>query len=597
MSIPFGTFLFSRIHQLGIDNILGCPGDFNMTLLDHIFNVPGLDWIGCCNELNAAYAADGYGRTRGLPGVLVTTYGVGELSAINGVAGAFAEHVPLLHIVGTPARAEMDSKMWLHHTIPSDADFESPDHHAYSRMSAPVRCCSAFLEKVETLADEVDRILTTIWKRSLPGYIFVPLDIVLAPVAATALDTPLVLQISNPDPELDSDLANKILDAIYASKKPCILADILARRHHAREQVMELVSKTKFPSFATDLAKGFVDEDSPYFGGLYNGHLSVSGVAEAVEGSDLILNIGPLITDSNTGGFTRHTTTEQLIMLHPAYVSIFGERHGGLHFIPVLDLVLQRLDVSKLPTARTIESLKLGQPPLVFKSPADISTAYFYSNVITKFLKPNDVVFAESGTAQYGINDASFPAGINFNTQLYFSSIGFALPGALGACVAQREIDAHKDGPHSRIILFEGDGSSMMTIQELATMTRNQYTPTIFLLNNDGYTIERAIHGPTAKYNDICPNWKYTELLSTFGAAPESYSSYSVTTREELESLLFNNKTFQEEENKKTRFIEVKLDKMDIPWRLSGQMAHMREHLKEWFYTYSKDRGEVPRYY
>lgn len=147
-----------------------------MTLLDHIFNVDGLNWIGCCNELNAAYAADGYGRTRGgLPGVIVTTYGVGELSAINGVSGAFAEHVPLLHIVGTPARPEMEYKMWMHHTIPSSADFDSPDHHAYMRMSAPVRCCSALLDNVDTLASEIDRIIETVYKRSLPGYIFVPL--------------------------------------------------------------------------------------------------------------------------------------------------------------------------------------------------------------------------------------------------------------------------------------------------------------------------------------------------------------------------------------------------------------------------------------
>ena len=75
-----------------------------MTLLDQIYNVPGLQWLGTCNELNGAYAADGYVRIKGTPAALVTTYAVGELSAMNGVAGAYAEHAGMIHIVGMTAR-------------------------------------------------------------------------------------------------------------------------------------------------------------------------------------------------------------------------------------------------------------------------------------------------------------------------------------------------------------------------------------------------------------------------------------------------------------------------------------------------------------
>lgn len=66
--------------------------------------MPELKWLGICNELNAAYAADGYARIKGMPAALVTTYAVGELSAMNGVAGAYAEHAGMIHIVGMPAR-------------------------------------------------------------------------------------------------------------------------------------------------------------------------------------------------------------------------------------------------------------------------------------------------------------------------------------------------------------------------------------------------------------------------------------------------------------------------------------------------------------
>lgn len=75
-----------------------------VSLLDELFKLSELKWLGACNELNAAYAADGYARIKGTPGALVTTYAVGELSAMNGVAGAYAEHAGMIHIVGMPAR-------------------------------------------------------------------------------------------------------------------------------------------------------------------------------------------------------------------------------------------------------------------------------------------------------------------------------------------------------------------------------------------------------------------------------------------------------------------------------------------------------------
>ncbi|KAK9470734.1 thiamine diphosphate-binding protein [Dipodascopsis tothii] len=592
-TIPLGQYLFARIHQLGITQILGVPGDFNMTLLDHIFAVDGLGWVGCCNELNAAYAADGYGRVTGLPGVVVTTYGVGELSAINGVAGAFAEHVPLLHIVGTPGRPQIEQRMWMHHTIPANADFESPDHEVYARMSAPVRCASAFLRDPKTLVEDIDRVLFTIWRKSLPGYVFVPLDIVNWPVPVAALDSKLELKIVNEDEKLEDALVDEIEVALLGARRPALLVDLLARRHRSRELVMELVSVTGYPSFSTDLAKGFVDEDHPAFVGQYNGVLSRPGVREALEDSDVVLNIGPIISDNNTGAFTRNVPEEKLIVLHPSYVSIRGTVHRGLHFLPILAKLVARLkatDPVRLAAANTRApgTIAVGLPPVV-ESPADISISWFYPTIGAKFLRANDIVFADSGTAQYAINDATFPKNVNFTTQLYYSSIGFALPAALGACVG--ELDARKSlgfAP-SRVILFEGDGSSMMTIQELTTITRHGFNPVIFLINNSGYTIERAIHGPHALYNDISPNWKWTKLFETFGADPDRYVCTTVRTKAELETLIAD-PAFQD--SPKARFVEVIMDKLDIPWRLSKQVAITADKTNKLFADYKKAHGE-----
>lgn len=88
---------------------------FLVHLLDELFKIPELVWLGTCNELNGAYAADGYARIKGVPSALITTYAVGELSAMNGVAGAYAEQAGMIHIVGMPARpSKLVQTKWIY---------------------------------------------------------------------------------------------------------------------------------------------------------------------------------------------------------------------------------------------------------------------------------------------------------------------------------------------------------------------------------------------------------------------------------------------------------------------------------------------------
>ena len=88
-------YLFDRVAEAGASEIFGVPGDFNLTFLDNVLASEKLRWVGNTNELNAGYAANGYARERGFA-AMVTTFGVGELSAINATAGSFAEYAPIL---------------------------------------------------------------------------------------------------------------------------------------------------------------------------------------------------------------------------------------------------------------------------------------------------------------------------------------------------------------------------------------------------------------------------------------------------------------------------------------------------------------------
>jgi pyruvate decarboxylase len=170
--ITLGCYMWERIHQIGVDTIFGVPGDFNLQFLDSIFHVDGLRWMGNQNELNAAYAADGYARVKGVPGCLVTTHGVGELSALNGIAGSMSEHVKVIHVVGQTTKAMQKNHMMIHHSIGN-----KPDHQMYNKASAGLRYAAAELWDVETAPAEIDRVIRECFLKSGPVYIFLPLDL------------------------------------------------------------------------------------------------------------------------------------------------------------------------------------------------------------------------------------------------------------------------------------------------------------------------------------------------------------------------------------------------------------------------------------
>lgn len=111
-----GGHVARRLVQIGVRDVFSVPGDFNLTLLDHLIDEPGLNLVGCCNELNAGYAADGYARAKGV-GACVVTFTVGGLSVLNAIAGAYSENLPVICIVGGPNSNDYGTNRILHHTI------------------------------------------------------------------------------------------------------------------------------------------------------------------------------------------------------------------------------------------------------------------------------------------------------------------------------------------------------------------------------------------------------------------------------------------------------------------------------------------------
>ncbi|KAL3477418.1 pyruvate decarboxylase [Aspergillus californicus] len=558
-SIPLALYLWRRIRQLGVQSVMGVPGDMNLELLDYIDNVEGLNWVGNANELNAAYAADGYCRVKGCPGVIVTTMGVGELSALNGVAGAYTEHVKLIHIVGTTGTKAQKARAMIHHSLGPN-----PDHRVYAKISESVRAAHCWLDDPLTASGEIDRVFRECYLHSLPVYVFVPMDFVHVAVAAEPLDRAVDVTPRTDDEACQAAL-DMILEKLKKARTPSIIVDALVHRFGASDIIRQLLDQLNIPTFTTPMGKSIVDETKPYFYGVYNGKVSYPGIANTIENeSDLVIDVGPCHSDSNTGGHSRNLSKSAYILIAADYVQIGHARYEKVYLLEFLS----RLSHS-LPTNPSIRNLTLPDPP----TPPDLNATHITQSWIWKRIgaltRPGDIVIGESGTAQFGFSDATFASGVTYLTQLYFGSIGYSVPACFGAAVAQAE--ERKGG---RTILVVGDGSLQLTVQEIGTMVKMGLRNVIILvINNAGYTIERAIHGPKQGYNNIA-TWNHQLLLSAFGAPEGETNSRCVSTKAAFDEVV-SSPPYTDLNS--IQLLEVKMDKMDVPWRLQAQIDLIEE--------------------
>ena len=347
---------------------------------------------------------------------------------------------------------------------------------------------------------------------------------------------------------------------ISEASNPVILVDACAIRHNCKPEVAKLIEETQFPVFTTPMGKSSVDESNPRFGGVYVGSLSKPEVKESVESADLILSIGALLSDFNTGSFSYGYKTRNIVEFHSDYTKIRQATFPGVQMKEALQKLLTTVKKSINPnyTPVPVPETKLINTPAAPSTP--LTQEYLWTKVSSWF-REGDIIITETGTSAFGIVQSRFPKNSIGISQVLWGSIGYTVGATCGAAMAAQELD-----PKRRVILFVGDGSLQLTVQEISTMCKWECNNTyLFVLNNDGYTIERLIHGEKAQYNDIQP-WNNLQLLPLFNA--KDYETKRISTVGELNDL-FADKAFAVPD--KIRMVEVMLPTMDAPANLVAQ--------------------------
>ncbi|CAD6885214.1 unnamed protein product [Tilletia controversa] len=589
--VSVGAYLIERLAQMGVELIQGVPGDFNMGFLDLITHSHKIRWVGNTNELNAAYSADGYSRAKKTLSAVVTTFGVGELSALNGVAGAMSERVPVVHIVGVPSTSAEGNHSLLHHTL-GDGNYGS-----FEQMSSLISAAHTRLRANGSMdiPAEIDRVLQRAILKAQPVYISLPTEVVDSKISAERLSTPIDTSPAKTNEPAEAAALEEILKRISQAEDPIVIVDVCSIRHFVLDEVRELVEKSGLTFVHTPMGKTALDEQHPQYAGVYVGSISEPSIKERVEQADLLLMIGSVMSDFNTGAFTYRTPQERRIELHSEYTSISFARFEGVgmkSLLPKLSAALakdhdRRLEATKKTLPAFANVLPSREEEGEFGGPNGdlISQAYLWPRIGLSFLRAGDYVVVETGTSSFGSVEIRFPSDTTYVTQVLWGSIGWSVPCTLGVALAARELKKKH-----RVALFVGDGSLQLTVQELSTMIREDLCPYIFVLSNDGYEIERQIHGPKARYNNVAP-WNHEALLQSFSAYDQNKSSYGleksdaklshaedppfsktqyygVSTKAELEKLLGD-----EEFNKpdRLRLIEMFMPRGDAPRALKRQ--------------------------
>lgn len=486
-----GEYLIDALAERGVEHVFGVPGDFILPLFQ-IGAGRGMTMVNSTREETAAYAADGYARERGL-GVAAVTFGVGILAPMAAIGGANVERVPLVLVGGGPGMQERDGRQ-IHH-MPSD------DMAAPRRMMSEIVAEAVLLDDPALAYERIDGALDTALRRLRPVFIEVPRDLfgerpaqVWRHRAGTS---------RHGAGEAARRAATEDLRArIAAAERPVIWSGVGVLRRRLGDGVIALAERIGAPVVESVMGKGCVPETHPLVLGVYAGATTEPHLRRLVEDADLVVEVEVHPNDINLGAFTVDIPRERIVRIDADEVVIGHRTYHGVGIATALGDLLD----ADLPDRPAPEHLPHAWD--VVSTDGGLTTDAIAA-VLDGFLEVEDLLVSDVGAAAHLIGDVRLSSPYQLHIARSYVGMGFSIPAAAGAGLANGG---------ARPIVVIGDGAFQMTGFDLSTAVRYGVHPIVLVLENHGYTTERAItDGP---FNDIA-RWDYAKVADVVGAVAD----------------------------------------------------------------------------
>ncbi|MCP9448792.1 MAG: thiamine pyrophosphate-binding protein [Nitrospira sp.] len=502
-----GSAVLDRLHRLGVRHIFGIPGDYVLSLFQLIEASP-IKHVATTREDCAGFAADAYARINGI-GAVCVTYCVGGLNTVNAIACAYAERSPVVLLTGSPGLSERTRTPYLHHMV---RDF-STQREVFERMTV----AAVTLDDPLTAEREMDRAFAALLRYRRPIYLEIPRDMVHTPLPDTM--KPICIEDEPSDPAALEEAVAEVRSMLALSKKPAMLVGAEVGRFGLQDDLAKLVERMNVPIASTLLGKSIIREDHPLYVGVYGGLIGREEVQQFINESDCLLILGSILSDVEdldarspllSEGRTIHATADRVAIKHHRFDSIKFQDF-------VRALVQAPLPV--FPLRKPPSHVITPQSPPSPDSPITLNGLFRHLDTV---LTDKIVVIADVGESLFAAADLHVRHRFEFLSPAYYTSMGFAVPAALGASFAD---------PALRPLVLVGDGAFQMTGTELASCVRYGLAPIVVVLNNRGYSTEREIlEGP---FNDL-HEWRYDKIFELVGGGVGS----RVETQREFEERL-----------------------------------------------------------
>lgn len=502
--LTIASHLANRLQQRGVKRGFGIVGDYALRLFADMEEV-GFPFLVTADEQGAAFAADAYARLKGL-GVVAVTYGVGGLKITNAVAGAWAEQVPLLVISGAPGLKERVGDVLLHHKI---RNFDSQ-----LVVFEELTCAQAVIDNPATAADEIDRVITEVLSHQRPGYLEIPRDMV-----EVAISPPQHEHLRSHMPPVDDErLRAAVADAMEClrdSATPVVHAGAMVWRRGLGDALVGAAERLQVPVATSSLAKGLFPERHPLSLGVYMGAVSDADVVERVETASTVVSFGVLNTDLTMGAFTAHLDPHRHIDAQDNEVTI------GLRTYKDVPLwaFLPALAEAASGQGEVVSEALHHRPGFDPEDSTPLSVARVIA-AVDAHMDDRHGLLVDPGECLFASVDLSAPRWCLASA--YYATMGYAVPGALGAGIAE---------PGVRPVVLVGDGAFAMTGLEAASAAFHGIHPVILVLDNNGYGTQRPMKD--GAFNDI-PPLRAEALPAVFGTG----RGWLATTEGELDTAL-----------------------------------------------------------
>lgn len=561
-STPFtvADYLLTRLKQLDVTEVFQIPGDYVKHFTQALENFDGIRTIGCANELDAGYAADAYGRTRGLAAISLQ-YGVSTFSALNAIAGAYVERSPVVVISAAPgADARQIGSMYgvlYHH---STGNLQA-DQDVYSHVTVAAETLSTSAGAPE----KIDALLVAALTHRRPVYIACYKEVWGEPCPRPP-KKPLKALPPHTDPLALENAVESAWAQITQAKAPLIIAGVQVLRFGLAGLLQQLIDASGMLYTTTSLGKSVLAEKGDRFIGTYSDAASIASVRTEVANADCLLCLGTIITDDYL--WLVENKYPQMVLATSEEL-----RAGYFKYPGVAMEDFMRALLAKFKAARKAYPLKRKAPPQPrYPDPWAANSDPQWNNkpqVLTynrffqhsmKFLQEQKML--DQIVMTYGVSSALYVAtnayGLaqnSFISSAAWQCIGFETGAASGAQL----------GSGKRAWTVAGDGGFMMVCQSLSTLARNKLNAVMFVMSNGVYAIEQVYvditafqPGPQHKFDafDILPRWDYMALARAYGA-----QGMRVTTVDELNAALHKIKGIKDQ----PVLVEVVIPEKDLP--------------------------------